>query len=88
MGGGTTVFEALRFGCNVIGNDLQPLSLFVTKALIEPIDEGAVNRAVKELEKRLAIELEITIKQFALIVEKKPMGCMHFMLKSNNIIQM
>lgn len=53
MGGGTTVFEALRFGCNVIGNDLQPLSLFVTKALIEPIDEGAVNRAVKELEKKV-----------------------------------
>lgn len=25
MGGGTTIFEALRFGCNVIGNDLQPL---------------------------------------------------------------
>ena len=53
MGGGTTIFEALRFGCNVIGNDLQPLSLFVTKALIEPIDEGAVNRAVKELEKKV-----------------------------------
>lgn len=51
MGGGTTVFEALRFGCNVIGNDLQPLSLFVTKALVEPVNEEAVNAAVKHLEK-------------------------------------
>lgn len=51
MGGGTTIFEALRFGCNVIGNDLQPLSLFVTKALVEPVDEEAVKIEVKKLEK-------------------------------------
>ena len=50
MGGGTTIFEALRFGCNVIGNDLQPLSLFVTKALVEPLDEKKVNSAIKSLE--------------------------------------
>jgi len=50
MGGGTVVFEALRFGCNVIGNDLQPLSLFATKALVMPIDEKAVMTAVKRIE--------------------------------------
>lgn len=50
MGGGTTIFEALRFGCNVIGNDLQPLSLFVSKALVEPVDEKAVNTTLKKLE--------------------------------------
>ncbi len=49
MGGGTTIFESLRFGCNVIGNDLQPLSLFVTKALVEPLDEDAVNQALSNL---------------------------------------
>ena len=51
MGGGTTIFEALRFGCKVIGNDLQPLSLFVTKALVEPIDKKAVNNEVERLRK-------------------------------------
>ncbi len=51
MGGGTTIFEALRFGCNVIGNDLQPLSLFVTKALVEPVDEKAIAKTVSALEK-------------------------------------
>lgn len=53
MGGGTTIFEALRFGCNVIGNDLQPLSLFVTKALVAPINEKVVSAEVKRLEKRV-----------------------------------
>lgn len=50
VGGGTTAFEALRFGCKVIANDLQPLSYFVTKALVEPIDEKKVKAAVKRLE--------------------------------------
>ena len=50
MGGGTTIFEALRFGCNVIGNDLQPLSLFVTKALVEPVNEKAVTNTLKKME--------------------------------------
>ena len=50
VGGGTTAFEALRFGCKVIANDLQPLSYFVTKALVEPIDEAKVRAAVERLE--------------------------------------
>ena len=50
IGGGTTAFEALRFGCKVIANDLQPLSYFVTKALVEPIDEKRVKASVKKLE--------------------------------------
>lgn len=50
MGGGTTIFETLRFGCNVIGNDLQPLSLFVTKALVESVDEKSVSDTLKKME--------------------------------------
>lgn len=53
MGGGTTIFEALRFGCNVIGNDLQPLSLFVTKSLIEPLNEEDIKNAVAALQKNV-----------------------------------
>ena len=34
MGGGTAIFEALRFGCKVIGNDLQPLSLLDRKSVV------------------------------------------------------
>jgi len=58
MGGGTTIFEALRFGCNVIGNDLQPLSLFVTKALITPVDENSINKAVNSLEKTVGEKIK------------------------------
>lgn len=58
MGGGTTIFEALRFGCNVIGNDLQPLSLFVTKALVEPIDEKAVSNTLKKMESNVGQKIK------------------------------
>ena len=58
MGGGTTIFEALRFGCNVIGNDLQPLSLFVTKALVEPIDEKAVSNTLKKMESNVGEKIK------------------------------
>ena len=53
MGGGTTILEALRFGCKVIGNDLQPLSLFVTKGLVEDIDETKVKNEVVKLNKNV-----------------------------------
>lgn len=51
MGGGTTLFESLRLGTNVIGNDLQPLSKFVTSALVSDIPEKKIKKAVKDLEK-------------------------------------
>ena len=50
MGGGTILFEALRLKCNVIGNDLQPLSNFVTRALVSPIDEKKVKKYLKEFD--------------------------------------
>jgi len=31
MGGGTTIVEALRMGCNVIGSDLNPVAWFTVK---------------------------------------------------------
>lgn len=53
MGGGTTILESLRFGCNVIGNDLQPLSYFVTRGLIEPLYEKKVREQMIEFEKKV-----------------------------------
>ena len=38
MGGGTTVVEALRFGCKVIAGDLNPVSWFIVKKEIEDVD--------------------------------------------------
>lgn len=81
MGGGTTIFEALRFGCKVIGNDLQPLSLFVTKALVEPVDEKAVNEEVKRLEKNIGEKIRNYYKTTCPCCGKKADGMYSFHVK-------
>lgn len=50
MGGGTTIVEALRLGCKVIGVDLNPVAWFVTKKEIEPVDLDALDAAFRDLE--------------------------------------
>ena len=81
MGGGTTIFEALRFGCNVIGNDLQPLSLFVTKALVEPVDEKAVTAEVKRLEEIVGEKIKSYYKTTCSCCGKKADGMYSFHVK-------
>lgn len=81
MGGGTTIFESLRFGCKVIGNDLQPLSLFVTKALVEPIDENTVHKEVKKLEKTVGNRIKDYYKTTCPCCRKKADGMYAFHVK-------
>lgn len=50
MGGGTTMVEALRLGCKVIGVDINPVAWFITKKEIEPVDLGALDAAFRSLE--------------------------------------
>jgi adenine-specific DNA methylase len=54
MGGGTTIVEALRLGCKVVGVDLNPVAWFVTKKEIEPVDLDALDAAFQQLEKTVA----------------------------------
>lgn len=58
MGGGTTLFEASRLNTKVIGSDLQPLSKFVSKALIESMDVEKVLYGKRELEKKIKSEIQ------------------------------
>jgi putative DNA methylase len=58
MGGGTTIFESLRIGANVIGNDLQPLSKFVTEAEVRPLDEKKLKRQLDTLEKKVGQKIK------------------------------
>lgn len=58
MGGGTTLVEALRLGCNVIGIDINPVAWFVTKKEIEPIDLDALDAVMKELEERVGKRIQ------------------------------
>ncbi len=52
MGGGTTVVEALRLGCKIIGVDVNPVAWFVTKKEIEPIDLDVLDGAFRDLEEK------------------------------------
>ena len=52
MGGGTTVVEALRLGCRVIGIDLNPVAWFIVKTEVEPADLDALRDAFERLAAR------------------------------------
>lgn len=52
MGGGTTVVEALRLGCRVVGIDLNPVAWFIVKTEIEPVDLEALKAAYERLAAR------------------------------------
>ncbi len=49
MGGGTTVVEALRLGCKVIGIDLNPVAWFIVKTEVEPVDLDDLKAAYERL---------------------------------------
>lgn len=53
MGGGTTIYEALRLNMKVIGNDLQPISKFVTMAEVLPLNEKSLKEDLEKLEKEI-----------------------------------
>ncbi len=50
MGGGTTLVEALRLGCKVIGVDINPVAWFITKKEIEPVALDDLDAAFRHLE--------------------------------------
>lgn len=58
MGGGTIVFESLRLNTKVIGGDLQPLSNFVTTAIVKDIDVKKVKEEQKKMENGIAKEIK------------------------------
>lgn len=50
MGGGTTLVEANRLGASVIGCDLNPVSYWIVRETLKPIDLGKLNNYFYELE--------------------------------------
>jgi len=57
MGGGTTVVEALKLGCKVIGGDLNPVSWFLVKKQVDDIDPNLLESTLQKLEDDLGTEL-------------------------------
>jgi adenine-specific DNA methylase len=54
MGGGTTVVEALKLGCKVIGIDIHPVAWFITKKEVEPLDLNKFKEEFERLERKVA----------------------------------
>jgi adenine-specific DNA methylase len=50
MGGGTTILEGHRLGCRMIGVDINPLSWFITKMELEPVDKQGVEEEFRRIE--------------------------------------
>ncbi len=57
MGGGTTIVEALRLGCKVIGVDVNPVAWFIVKKSVEPVDLAALDAAFERLKKEVAPDI-------------------------------
>jgi len=58
MGGGTTVIEALRLGCKVVAQDLNPVAWFLVKKMVEPVDIDLLKEGFKKLEIQVADEIK------------------------------
>lgn len=53
MGGGTTVVEAMRLGCEVTGIDLNPVAWFIVKTETEPVEVADLEAAFERLSARI-----------------------------------
>lgn len=58
MGGGTTIIEALRLGCKVIGVDINPVAWFVTKKEAETVDLSQLDSAFRDLEETVGRQIK------------------------------
>jgi len=54
MGGGTTVGEALRLGCKVVGCDLNPVAWFLVRQAMRDVERAALTAAYVEVEDEAA----------------------------------
>ena len=53
MGSGTTLGEALKLGCKVIGSDINPVSYFLVKKGLESVDTDKLVAAYHKLEEQI-----------------------------------
>ena len=58
MGGGTSIVESNRMGCNAIGSELNPVAWFVVKKEVEPVDLNALDRAFEDIKESVGEEIQ------------------------------
>ncbi|MHA1380634.1 MAG: DUF1156 domain-containing protein [Candidatus Helarchaeota archaeon] len=59
MGGGTTLIEANQLGFKTIGIDIQPLSWFIVKKELDPINLNTFDETFKDLEKEIGNKIKL-----------------------------
>ena len=58
MGAGTTIGEALKLGCTVIGADINPVSTFQVRKAIEPVDMDELKEAFQRVEHKVKPQIQ------------------------------
>ena len=53
MGSGTTVTEALKLGCRVVGSDINPVAYFLVREALRPVEPERLIAAFAKLEQRV-----------------------------------
>ncbi len=58
MGGGTSIVESIRMGCNAIGSELNPVAWFVVKKEVEPVNLNKLDAAFEEVRENVGEEVQ------------------------------
>ena len=58
MGGGTTVVDAMRFGCKIVAQELNPVAWFLVKKIVEPVGIKELEEGFEKLEIKVADEIK------------------------------
>ncbi|SIS18991.1 DUF1156 domain-containing protein [Natronorubrum thiooxidans] len=58
MGGGTSIVESIRMGCNAIGSELNPVAWFVVKKEVDPVDLDELDATLDEIEESVGQEIQ------------------------------
>lgn len=58
MGSGTTLGEALKLGCSVVGCDINPVSTFLVRQALTPVSEAVLRSAFEALEAKVSAEIK------------------------------
>jgi len=78
MGGGTTLVEANRMGAKVIGCDLNPVSYWIVRETLKPIDLEKLDRYFRQIEETAGEKSKRCIELAASSAGKKQTGCITF----------
>ncbi|KOX91594.1 adenine-specific DNA methylase [Haloarcula rubripromontorii] len=58
MGGGTSIVESIRMGCNAIGSELNPVAWFVVKKEVESVDLDELDATLASIEESVGQEIQ------------------------------